>query len=348
MIVSTEFLQVVKPLDQNGRIRAHKQAQEALASWIGTIPTRERFAHHATSKYPRSVQMSITIICCILLSAAFVPSAIRLYQVGSLTFGDAIAEVNSMIAVGIATILLAETGQVGFMLALNVLSDKASKQAKFLLYTSAFASTGVALIGNLQIVSPWKVGMAFAWVEAIVPPLLVLTTSYVLKEQMLEAIAQRHANEQAYQQAYHAWKLETSNLEQHPDWLRFYSNALLDTIARYNRSKLAKEALHELNDLQKLALFQREQQAELWYVQAVNQQELIALQASSAQANRSKGGGGTHTGEVDNADFRMIDDLHVATCPRCSKIMPGKPSKLQATRALAAHIGKAHRNDLAN
>jgi hypothetical protein len=340
-----EFLQQIKPLDQTGRIRAHKQAQEALAHWIGTIPTREQFAHHASNKYPRSVQMSITIICCILLGAAFVPSAIRLYQVGSQTFGVSINEASSMIAVGLATILLAETGQVGFMLALNVLNDKTSKQAKFLLYTSALASTGVALIGNLQVVSPWQAGMAFAWVEAIVPPLLVLTTSYVLKEQMLEAIAQRYANEQAYQQAYHAWKLETSNLEQHPDWLRFYSNALLDTITRFNRSKLAKETLHALNDLQKLALFQREQQAELWYVQAVDQQELVALQASVVQANRSKSGGGSHTGEVDNARFEMMDNLHVATCPRCSKVMPGKPSKLQASRALAAHIGKAHRNE---
>lgn len=53
----------------------------------------------------------------------------------------------------------------------------------------------------------------------------------------------------------------------------------------------------------------------------------------------------SHTGEVDNAPMVIEDGLFIMTCPRCGKVMPGKPTHLQAIRALAAHIGKAHRKD---
>jgi hypothetical protein len=42
----------------------------------------------------------------------------------------------------------------------------------------------------------------FAWLEAIAPPIIVLATAYVIKEQILEAIEVRHANEQAFQAAW--------------------------------------------------------------------------------------------------------------------------------------------------
>jgi hypothetical protein len=37
----------------------------------------------------------------------------------------------------------------------------------------------------------------------------VLSTAYVLKEQLLESIEVRHANERAYQEAVSAWQLAT-------------------------------------------------------------------------------------------------------------------------------------------
>lgn len=341
------MLQVIKPLDQYNRTKAYQAAEKALAQWIGAMPTREQFAHHARSMYPRQVTIGVTVICLFLLAASFVPSAIRLFQIGSQTFGLAIPEQGSMIAVGVSTILLSETGQVGFMLALSVLGEQASTLARAFLYASALASTAVALVGNLQVVSPWEVGRAFAWIEAVIPPVLVLSTSYVLKQQMLNAIRERHANEQAYQQALHAWELETSNLDRHPDFTRFYANALIDQLARFNRSKLAREQLLALNEYERYVLYQRELQADSWYATGAEQAVLIEAEAKvseqAKQTPRASGGGGSHTGEVDNADIQILDGLHFATCPRCSKTMEGKPSKLQAQRALAAHIGKAHR-----
>jgi len=60
----------------------------------------------------------ISGLCLVLLLAAFTPSAIRLYVIGSQTFGQAVDNSVAMIAVGLATVLSAEIGQVVFSLAL--------------------------------------------------------------------------------------------------------------------------------------------------------------------------------------------------------------------------------------
>jgi hypothetical protein len=60
----------------------------------------------------------ITLLCLILLLAAFTPSAIRLYVIGSQTFGQAVQNQTAKNVVGLATVLSAEIGQVVFSLAL--------------------------------------------------------------------------------------------------------------------------------------------------------------------------------------------------------------------------------------
>jgi hypothetical protein len=69
-------------------------------------PVREQFAHHTISKYPPTVTRLISILCIVLLLAAFTPSAIRLYVIGSQTFGQAVNNSAAMTAVGLATVLI--------------------------------------------------------------------------------------------------------------------------------------------------------------------------------------------------------------------------------------------------
>lgn len=343
-----DVLQIVRPLDQDARAIASTRAKEALSRHIGAMPLREHFANYSASKYPAWVMSIITAICIMLLLGAFVPSAIRLYDLGSKTFGKAISDDASMRAVGIATVLLAETGQIAFMLALNVLGANASRQSKLLLYASAMLSTAVALVGNLQVVSPWDVALAFAWIEAIAPPLLTLSTSYVLKEQMLKAIEQRHANEQAYQIAYANWKTETANLERHGEYPRFYANAIIEQLRKANRTKDAKEALLQLQPVDKLMLYRRELDADAWYADALQMDETAKAREDAKlarlerlQAKASGGGGGRATGEVANAVMQKQNEMHVASCPHCSYKTTPKQTELQAKRALAAHM-KSH------
>lgn len=255
------MLDKIKQLTQTERQKAHGSAQQATVWDAGDQPKREQFNDHAKSRYPPRVTRLITILCLILLLAAFTPSAIRLYVIGSVTFGAAIPDNTAMQAVGIATILTAEIGQVVFSLALATLGTTGSSRR--LLYGSMGIATLIALVGNVQIALPGHIHSPFAWLEAISPPLLVLSTAYVLKEQVLEAIEMRHANELAFQDARNEWKQATSNPENHPSWMQFYANALQDAIRKKNNRR--KDTLAALSTEDWRALIYRELQAEHWY-----------------------------------------------------------------------------------
>ena len=203
----------------------------------------------------------ITGLCIALLLAAFTPSAIRLYVIGSSTFGAAVPYELAMIAVGVATVLTAEVGQVVFSLALATLGTSTS--ARRLLYGSMGIATTIALVGNVQVALPGHMESPFAWLEAIAPPLLVLSTAYVLKEQLLDAIEQRHANERAYQEAMNDWQRATVSPEAHPRWMQFHANAIRDSLRKANSRR--RETLEGLTQGDWRALVYRELQADSWY-----------------------------------------------------------------------------------
>jgi len=236
------MLAQIKSLTQEERQLARSAAQEAVMREVGERPDRARYNQYAAYRYPPMVTKLISGLCIVLLLAAFTPSAIRLYVIGSETFGAAVPFELAMVAVGIATVLTAEIGQVVFSLALATLGT--SKGARRLLYTSMGIATAIALVGNVQVALPGHVESPFAWLEAIAPPLLVLSTAYVLKEQMLESIEIRHANERAYQEAVNEWQRSAINLEAHPSWMQFYANAIRDALRKGNsRRREAVEAL---------------------------------------------------------------------------------------------------------
>jgi hypothetical protein len=122
------------PLTQEQRQTARQAARQAVVRCIGPRPAREQFAHHTVGKYRPTATRFISLLCIILLLAAFTPSAIRLYVIGSQTFGQAVDNSMAMTAVGLATVLSAEVGQVVFSLALATLGT--SRSSRRLLYTS--------------------------------------------------------------------------------------------------------------------------------------------------------------------------------------------------------------------
>jgi hypothetical protein len=255
------MLSQIKPLTQEERQLARSAAEEAVMRDIGERPQRDHYNQHAAHRYPPMVTKLITGLCIALLLAAFTPSAIRLYVIGAQTFGAAVPYELAMIAVGIATVLTAEVGQVVFSLALATLGT--TPNARRLLYASMGIATAIALVGNVQVALPGHMESPFAWLEAIAPPLLVLSTVYVLKEQMLEAIELRHANERAYQEAVNDWQRATIHPEAHPRWMQFYANALRDALRKTNSRK--REVLDALNHADWRALVYRELQADDWY-----------------------------------------------------------------------------------
>jgi hypothetical protein len=213
-------------------------------------------------------------LCLVLLIAAFTPSAIRLYVIGSHTFGQSVSSAAAKTAVGLATVLSAEIGQVVFSLALATLGT--SQTARRLLITSMMIATTISLAGNIQLALPGHSRSPFAWLEAMAPPLLVLSTAYVLKEQILETIEQRHTNEQTYQQALSAWQSSAAAPEKHPQWSTFYANALRDALRQANVRR--HEALAALTTTDWRALVYRELQAERWYEDPGDDLPLLSVQ----------------------------------------------------------------------
>lgn len=295
------MLNQIKPLTQEQRQNARALAQQAVVREIGDRPLRENFDRHTALRYPPSVTRLINILCIVLLLAAFTPSAIRLFVIGSETFGAAVPNNLAMIAVGIATVLTAEIGQVVFSLALATLGTTTS--ARRLLYASMGIATAIALVGNVQVALPGHHTSPFAWLEAIAPPLLVLSTAYVLKEQLLESIEMRHANERAYQEAINIWQAATADPESHSGWMQFYANALRDAIRKANNRR--KEALVSLNTDNWRALVYQELQADNWYsiplVESVQEERTTeVIKSEPLPLAMSVNGNGAHLNQASN------------------------------------------------
>ncbi len=79
----------IRSLTQEQRQTARQAAHDAVIRAIGTKPIREQFTYTTISKYPPAITRLIAGLCLILLLAAFTPSAIRLYVIGSQTFDHA-------------------------------------------------------------------------------------------------------------------------------------------------------------------------------------------------------------------------------------------------------------------
>jgi hypothetical protein len=144
-----------------------------------------------------------------------------------------------------------------------------------------------AKLGNIQIALPGNTKSPFAWLEAVAPPLLVLSTAYVLKEQVLETIEQRHADERAFQAALAEWQAATAKPEQHPHWSQVYANALRDALLKANSRR--KEAVGEMTvDDWRLVVF-RKMNADLWYEEPEADEEISVCTNVTADLNRRNG-----------------------------------------------------------
>jgi hypothetical protein len=105
----------------------------------------------------------------------------------------------------------------------------------------------------------------------------VLSTAYVLKEQALESIERRHANERAFQAELMDWQVAISDPEDHPQWLQFYANALRDGLRKTNARR--QEALSQMTQDDWRIAVTREMKADLWYGQP--EEDEVVLEAHS-------------------------------------------------------------------
>jgi hypothetical protein len=148
-----------------------------------------------------------------------------------------------------------------FSLALATLGT--SQSTRRLLIASMAIATIISLVGKVQVALPGHETSPFAWLEALAPPIIVLATAYVIKEQILEAVEVRHANEQAFQAALADWRVVTAIPEDHPTWTQFYANALQDALRKSNARR--KDTLSQMTIEDWRLAVGREMRADMWY-----------------------------------------------------------------------------------
>ncbi|HML20950.1 MAG TPA: hypothetical protein PKD09_04835, partial [Aggregatilinea sp.] len=139
---------------------------------------------------------------------------------------------------------------------------------------------------------PGHTSSPFAWLEAVAPPLLVLSTAYVLKEQVLERIEQRHADERAFQAVFAQWQAAAAEPEKHPQWSQFYANALRDTLLKANSRR--REVLSEMSIGDWRTAVYRETQADLWYEGPRPTQDMPVHALDIAADSNKRNGNGIH------------------------------------------------------
>ena len=145
----------------------------------------------------------------------------------------------------------------------------------------------------MQIALPGHENSPFAWLESIAPPLLVLSTAYVMKEQILETIEIRHANERAYQFALEEWQVATAMPEEYPTWMQFYANALQDALRKANARR--KETLSQMTVEDWRLAVGREIRADMWYQNAESDNGSSLSFSHAVEAiTASSNGNGTH------------------------------------------------------
>lgn len=358
-------LRTIKPLTQEERLAAAQRAKDAIKQSIGSRPDRN--AYLQASESIARADIAIWVLCVVVLAAAFSISAIRLFHIGRETFLHSIAHDASAVIAGIAFVVLAEMAQLVTTLTLARVHEKQMRRG---LYAVGVGATCVAIVGNLQIVTPWAMQGSFtflpqpmhnpfAWLEALFPPIAVLAMAHVLKHQLLDAEDARQQRKRAYTDALRRWETATAiEAEQHPDWQKFYANALRDAIRAKNaRFTVTKDALPMLTRGDWVALVHREIETEDWYeapalpptkgdapaLPVVPDAMPVTMQVHIEDAPRPRShapnNAGQTTDEITNALDRATEDasgVHVH-CPHCNREFV-KATRDSARLALTAHL----------
>lgn len=330
----------IQPLTAVQRERAREQARKALLRKIGHAPEPKQFMHQQFAKHPAWMQAIIAGLCILVLVWAFATSATRLYAAGHHAFATSIEQdATGAIIAGLATIFIAEFGQLVFSLAYATFNE--TWMQRIALLVGIILTTLIAFAGNVTVMQP---AYDFAWIETLAPPALVVMTAYVLKEQMLKSIETRHAARIAFDQAMQHWQDATASIEDHASWQATYIHALQDALRTHRRKDTDALAPPQL-----LQLAWREYQADDVMLQIQQLQQAMQppaamhiepVQAPALARTAPAQNNGQQTDEVRIALQDASEDgpVHVV-CPHCAWEAT-KDSKRSARFALTAHLRK--------
>lgn len=188
----------------------------------------------SSSKYPGWLVIFTLVLCVVMFIAAFLPSSIRLYDIGYETFYESMNHHDSAVAAGVSMVVMAETGAILFTLALAVLS--VDRQSQMILLASIGLSTSIALLGNYEAAISGREGLlSIAYLEALAPPVLTLSTSYILKGVVLNTLAEYAERQRRWREEMARYEALTQYPDQHEDFLKIYRRAIWDMLVDVNK-----------------------------------------------------------------------------------------------------------------
>ncbi len=264
-------IQGITALTIDERLDARSNAAAMIVKAAGERPDRAAYDHYTASKYPRWVAALVTAAMLVVFIAAAAPSLFRLFTAGRDYFLVGIADTTQAAIAGGATFLLAEFLVIVSTLVMRIYF---TSWGRFIMAIPAGFGVFMALVGNWVIAQPHDL---FGLLETFAPPVAVLFMSLVGEKLIFASMEQRHANEQAYQQAVKDWKTAAATPEKHSQWTQFYANALRESLAAKNRRyKAGREALPGLSMDDWRALVGRELAADNWFVMESGQPALVA------------------------------------------------------------------------
>lgn len=346
-------LERIVGLTHEERQAAYDKARRRIAGTEPTdknAPQRATFEDNAPGKYPAWITRVVIGLSVLMLTFAFLPSAMRLHAVALKTIQPIMIDMTSVYVAALSTVMMAEIGQLIFSMAAAV---NVNRLHAGLLNAGAFICLAIALTGNIQAMGERAFLDTFSGLETLAPPCLVLITSYILKGQMLHAIETRHAAharydeakkawQDNYTQARIAWQHAYENAETNANWQGYTANALREALRVTNRGRA--QIVRTLTDNDWYTLIQRERDADKWYmrvdtrVQARHEEVKRAVETRTIKTPGASGNG-RHTGEFDDAVIDNADGTFTARCPHCEDTFV-KDTFKGAKMALVAHKQK--------
>jgi hypothetical protein len=287
-ISQQDALRGLMPLTEEQRLDARDRARGYVIRAYGPRPQRDQFRNHAQSDYPRWLTWGVAIMLLIVFTAAANVSVFRIFTAGRDHFAETIAVGWQASIVGVSAFLLAE-----FMVIASTIAQRIyfKGRDRWLMAVPIGLGLAMAFIGNWTISQP-EVSLTAAGIwsvlETAAPPAAVLFMAIIGERLILEALRNRHANEQAYQQALAEWQAETSDPEKSQRWRASYANALREVIREANSSgrgqKDRRALMATLRGPDWSALVWREMQADEWFAPSQDWQGNFT-QAPAASSN---------------------------------------------------------------
>lgn len=272
----------LRALTADERDAARAAAIDRVKRHIGSRPVRADFQSDHYSPYPIWLTRTASAGAIVALLAAFVASAIRLNHIGYSTFMESVPDSRSAAAAAVAIVVLAEAAVIVFSLMLSTLGT--TPTARRLLLLSMALSTAVAFVGNIELAQPKTL---FAWLEAVAPPLLTLSLSYVLKIVALDSIAERRRVEQVYQEAVKAWEVSSREPERYPRFGQVYATALREMLMAANRKGQGatdrKEHMQKMGGQEWRALVENELRQDNWFEEGAKDVAPVALPVAAVE-----------------------------------------------------------------